>query len=80
VLESLKTSKKTIGVRQSIKAVENGLVQMVFIAKDADEKVVRNIKEICAANDVRIIYVDSMKQLGKASGIEVGAAVTCVLK
>lgn len=80
MLESLKTSKKTIGVRQSLKAVENGLAQMVLIANDADEKVVRNIKEICAANDVKVIYVDSMKQLGKACGIEVGAAVACVLR
>ncbi len=80
MLESLKNSKKTIGVRQSQKAVEEGTVRTVFIARDAEEKVVRNIKEICTRNMIEIIYVDSMKQLGKACGIEVGAAVACLLK
>ncbi len=80
MLESIKGSKKTIGIRQSMKAVENGLADIVYIAKDADEKVVRGIKELCNANDIEIVYIDTMKQLGKACGIEVGAAVACILK
>lgn len=80
MLESIKSSKKTIGIRQSIKAVENGLADTVYIAKDADEKVVRSIKELCSNNEIEIVYIDTMKQLGKACGIEVGAAVACVLK
>jgi large subunit ribosomal protein L7A len=80
VLESIKSNKKTIGIRQSMKAVENGLAGTVFIAKDADEKVVRNIKELCSNSSVEVVYIDTMKQLGKACGIEVGAAVACVLK
>ncbi|MDP4180040.1 MAG: ribosomal L7Ae/L30e/S12e/Gadd45 family protein [Bacillota bacterium] len=80
MLESIKSSKKTIGVRQSLKAVENGLAGTVYIAKDADEKVVRNIKDMCLSNQVQVVYIDSMKQLGKACGIEVGAAVACILK
>jgi len=80
VLESIKSSKKTIGIRQSMKAVENGLADVVYIAKDADEKVVRGIKELCNTNSIEIVYIDTMKQLGKACGIEVGAAVACILK
>ncbi|KNY29130.1 ribosomal L7Ae/L30e/S12e/Gadd45 family protein [Pseudobacteroides cellulosolvens] len=80
MLESIKSSKKTIGIRQSMKAVENGLADTVYIAKDADEKVVRSIKELCSSSDIEIVYIDTMKQLGKACGIEVGAAVACVLK
>ncbi|HEY9059156.1 MAG TPA: ribosomal L7Ae/L30e/S12e/Gadd45 family protein [Pseudobacteroides sp.] len=80
MLESIKSSKKTIGIRQSLKAVENGIAGTVYIAKDADEKVVRNIKELCSVSSIEIVYIDTMKQLGKACGIEVGAAVACVLK
>lgn len=80
MLESIKSSKKTIGIRQSLKAVESGIAGTVYIAKDADEKVVRNIKELCSVSSVEIVYIDTMKQLGKACGIEVGAAVACVLK
>lgn len=80
MLESLKNSKKTIGLRQSQKAVEEGLVKVAFIARDAEEKVIRNIREQCEKSSIEIIYVDSMKQLGKACGIGVGAAIACILK
>jgi large subunit ribosomal protein L7A len=80
VLESLKNGKKTIGLRQSQKAVEEGLVNVAFIARDAEEKIIRNIKELCENSSIEIIYVDNMKQLGKACGIEVGAAIACLLK
>jgi len=80
VLESLKNGKKTIGLRQSQKAVEEGLVNVAFIARDAEEKVIRNIKELCENSSIEIVYVDNMKQLGKACGIEVGAAIACLLK
>ncbi len=80
MLESLKNGKKTIGLRQSQKAVEEGLVNVAFIARDAEEKVIRNIKELCENSSIEIVYVDNMKQLGKACGIEVGAAIACLLK
>ena len=80
MLEGLKNSNKTIGIKQSLKAVEIGNVQTVYIARDAEEKVVGGMKELCAKNAIEIIYVENMKQLGKACGIDVGAAVVCVLK
>ncbi len=80
MLDSLNSAKKTIGIRQSQKAVEEGLVKVVFIARDAEERVIKNIKELCEKNLIEIVYVDTMKQLGKACGIEVGAAVACLLK
>jgi len=80
VIENLKNSKKTVGVKQSLKALENKSVTITFIAKDADEKVIGNIKDFCQKNSIEIVFVDNMKQLGKACGIEVGAAVACLLK
>ena len=80
VLESLKSNNKRVGIKQTIKSVENGTAKTVFVAKDAEEKVVAGLKELCQKNSVDVIFVDSMKQLGKACGIEVGAAAVCLLK
>lgn len=80
MLENLKANKKIVGVKQSVKAVEMGDARTVLIARDADEKVVSNLKELCQRNSVEIVYVDSMRQLGKACGIEVSASAVCLLK
>lgn len=80
MLDGLKNSNKTIGIKQSLKAVEGGSAQIVYIARDAEEKVVGGLKDLCTRNAIEIIYAESMKQLGKACGIDVGAAVVCVLK
>lgn len=80
MLDGLKNAKKTVGLKQSLKAIENDTARMVFIAKDADERVVRPIIGLCQNKNVEIQYVDTMKQLGKLCGIEVGAAAVCLLK
>jgi large subunit ribosomal protein L7A len=80
VLEVLKNVSKTIGIKQTIKAVENKTAMTVFIARDADEKVVRALRELCLANSTEIVYAETMKLLGKACGIEVGAAAACIIK
>ena len=80
VFEQLKNSSRTVGLKQSTKAVEQGIVKTAFVAKDAEEKVVRGFKELCTKKSVEIIYVDTMKELGKYCGIDVEAAVACLLK
>ncbi|MCX7842033.1 MAG: ribosomal L7Ae/L30e/S12e/Gadd45 family protein [Clostridia bacterium] len=78
--ENLKSSKKVVGIKQSAKALENGTAALVFVARDADPRVIKGIIELCTKNSVEIVYEESMKQLGKACGIEVGAAVACIVK
>lgn len=80
MLELLKTTKKVVGIKQCLKALESGDVSYIFIAEDADERLLRNIKEICKVKSIEPVSVESMKTLGKACGIEVGSAVACVLK
>lgn len=80
VLEALKNNKKAVGAKQSVRAVEAGTAKTVFLARDADEKVLAALKQLCEANAVETLYADSMKQLGKACGIEVGAAAVAILK
>lgn len=80
MLEVLKNGKKAIGIKQTLKAVENNTAKLVFIAMDADEKIVNSLKGLCLANKVEMEQVETMKQLGKACGIEVGASAVCLLK
>ena len=80
MLELLKKSKKTIGTKQTLKAIEKEVAITVFIARDADERVTGNLIKMSRSQGVEIVYVESMKQLGKACGIEVGAAAAAIVK
>jgi large subunit ribosomal protein L7A len=78
--ETLKKSKhKTVGVKQTQRALEKGNVHRVYIAKDAENHVLRPIIEICRTRGIEVLEVQTMTELGKACGIEVGAAVAALL-
>lgn len=79
MLEQLKNGKCTVGVKQSLKALQKHEVKCIFIAKDADARIVEPIKAMGETNGIEIVYIENMKQLGKACSIEVGAAVACLL-
>lgn len=80
MIESLRDGNKAVGIKQTIKAIEKGSVKIVYIAKDADERVVGKIVELCRKGNIQLKYVDTMKSLGKACNIDVGAAVACELE
>ena len=80
MLSQLKVAKKTVGLKQSLKAVENDTVEKVFIAKDAEERIVKSVIELVEEKRIDVEYVDTMKILGKACGINVGAAIACIVK
>jgi large subunit ribosomal protein L7A len=81
MFEQLKDQQKlVVGAKQSLKAVREGRAQTLFIAKDAEKHVTRNIEEEARNQQLQTVYVESMKKLGKACGIDVGAAVVVILK
>jgi large subunit ribosomal protein L7A len=71
--------KISVGTKQATKAVETGIAAEVFVAKDADPRITTKMVNLCKKMGVQVTYVDSMKQLGKACGIEVGAAIAAVV-
>ena len=79
-LEALKDAKKVIGLKQVTKAVKRQSVELVMMADDADERITEPVKELCTAGHIEVKPAESMKALGEACGIEVGAAVVAVLK
>lgn len=72
-------AKVIIGTKQATRMVELGKATEVFIAKDADPRLTIKIVNLCNKMEVEVTCVDSMKLLGKACGIEVGAAVAAVV-
>lgn len=80
MLDKLKKApKKTIGTKQTQKALEQGNVSALFIAKDAEEHVLSAIKSLCLEKGIEPIYVETMEELGDACGIQVGAASAAIL-
>lgn len=69
-----------IGTKQTIRALKNHLIQEVIIAEDADPYLTAYVVETATDLNVPITYVDSMKMLGKACGIDVGAATVAIKK
>ena len=80
MLEGLKEKEKVVGIKQSLKQLKKGTVKKVFIADDADRQLMCDIEELCKKKDVNIVHVNTMKELGKICGIDVGASVMCVLE
>lgn len=69
-----------IGTKQTVKALVTGSVSELVVATDAEPKVTAKVVETAKEMDVPIAYVDSMKKLGKACRIEVGAAVVAITR
>jgi len=79
-VEELKNSKKTVGARQTTQAIQANKAKMVFIAKDSDEWVVRDIIKMCNQKGIKLIYVDSKKELGRLCGISVSASSAAIIE
>lgn len=77
--EGKQAGKLKIGTKQTTRMVELGRAVEVFVAKDADPHLQARIVNLCKKMGVKWTYVESMKSLGKACGIEVGAAMAAVV-
>ncbi|MGG0811868.1 ribosomal L7Ae/L30e/S12e/Gadd45 family protein [Paenibacillus alvei] len=69
-----------IGTKQTLKMVEFDKAIEVYIAEDADERVTSKVVSLCEKKGIKLTYVSTMRDLGKACGIEVGAAVAAVVE
>ena len=78
-LQDLQKGNFVVGAKQLKKAVKAGRAKVVFLAENADPAVTEPLEELCAANHIQITWVHSMAELGKACGIEVGAAAAAIV-
>ena len=69
-----------VGSKQLKKAIAKGRAEYVFLAENADPAITEPLAELCESGNIQIHWVGSMADLGRACGIEVGAAAAAVLK
>ncbi len=79
MLSKLKDSPKVVGLKQSRRAIADGTAALVFLADDADPHLTDSIRDLCRQHTVPVTNVETMKALGSACGISVGAAVAVLL-
>lgn len=80
MLEFDSNAQIRVGIKQSSRAIAEGKASKVFVAKDADVSVVNKVLDLAKANDVPVELVETMRLLGKACKIDVGAATAVILK
>ena len=70
----------TVGSKQTKLAIENGQAIKVFVARDAEARLVDPIVQQCTEKGIPVVRAVSMSELGKACGIQVGAAVAAIVQ
>ena len=77
--DNLKHSNKIVGAKQVKRALRESRVNKVYLAQDAEERVVSDIVQRCEEMHIPIVDVESMTKLGDACGIDINAAVAALL-
>lgn len=67
-----------IGTKQTMKALKDGQIKELVVAEDADLHVLDPVLLLAEESKVPVTKVDSMQKLGKACGIDVGAAAVAI--
>ncbi|MGC7845561.1 L7Ae/L30e/S12e/Gadd45 family ribosomal protein [Desulforudis sp. 1088] len=79
--ERLTTARrKTVGTKQTLKAVQRGQAKVVFVAQDAEAHVSVPLIQACQVKGIPIVEVPTMRELGKLCGILVNCASAAVIE
>lgn len=79
ILSQLSAGKFVVGSKQLKKAVRAGNVRFVVLAENADPAVTEPLAQLCRQHSIQITWVRTMAELGRACGIEVGAAAAAAV-
>jgi large subunit ribosomal protein L7A len=78
---NLKSSSDIIiGLKQTLKAIQSGKAAKVYLATDADDYIKNSVSDACTQKNLEIVYVSTMKELGEACGIDIGASTAAVIQ
>lgn len=80
MLEELRQAPaRTVGTKQTLRAVERGQAKVVFVAKDAEIHVLRQLLILCRQRGIVVHEIETMAALGRSCGVEIGAASAAIL-
>lgn len=80
MLDELRQAKKVVGLKQTVRSVEEGTAVKVFLARDASTDIYNKISTLCSVRGVDVEYADTMEQIGDVCNIDVSAAVAAIIK
>ena len=76
----LAVKEKVVGLKQVRRALNQQAARRVYLACDADPRLVQPLRELCAAQGIEVDAALTMQQLGRACGIAVPAAAMALLR
>jgi large subunit ribosomal protein L7A len=71
---------RAAGLKQTLKAISAGRAARVVLALDADEEIQNAVRDAASQSGIPLETAESMRELGKACGIQVNAAAAAVLR
>ena len=74
MLKELKKAVHVSGLKQTSRAVRDGKAKRVYIARDASFMLVQPLRALCEEQGIPVEEVRTMRELGAACGLQVGAA------
>lgn len=75
----LSTKHMVVGTKQLKKALLGGRAKRVYLARNADPAITEPLEALCKQCNVACDWVASKSDLGRACGIEVGAAAAAAV-
>ena len=58
----LEQGKRVVGLKQTTQVVKENRAEVVYVAKDADERLTGPLMELCRQKNVEIVMVETMKE------------------
>ena len=79
MLTQLEQTAKVVGVKQTRRALNDGRAKTLFLARDADPALTEPLAALAEEKGLPVCWTERMRELGKACGIAVGAAVAATV-
>ena len=80
MIQELSGPNKVVGAKQAKRALRDGRAVRLFMAMDADPRLLQPLVQEAVNRQVPVSQVSTLKELGAACGIAVGAAVAVLTK
>lgn len=80
MMHRLHTQPKVVGVKQTLRAIQKEMVDVVYIAEDAQSHVTQKVIESAKERQIPMVMVDTMKKLGEFCQVEVQTATAAIVK
>lgn len=80
MIPELSGSNRVVGAKQVRRALKDGRAVRLYMAMDADPRLLQPLVQDAVNRQVPVSQVPTMKELGASCGIAVGAAVAVLTK